>query len=88
MAKQALDEDEYWDGHNMANTIPFVDKGDELDNLIHGFDHGTTAAKKIYSKGIKTTKLAGFDDTGYYYGEDDDEMLRSLFCEFYIFAMT
>lgn len=76
VAKSALKEDEYWDAHNVANTIPFVDTGDDLDNLIHGFDHGTIASRKVSSSSkLKATKFAGFGDTGYYYGEDDDEML-------------
>merc|ERR1712157_581174 len=46
VAHGALNDDEYWDGHNMANTIPWIDGGDDLDNLINGFDHGTIASKK------------------------------------------
>ena len=75
MAISALKEEDYWDGHNMANTIPFMDGGDELDNLINGFDHGSIASRKVYIKSSKKTKFAGFGDTGYYYGKDDDEML-------------
>ena len=76
MAQAVLPEDEYWDGHTAANTIPFVDGGDALDQMVDAFDHGVIASKKVSAKQkAATTKLVGFGSTSNVGGLGDDEML-------------
>ena len=79
MAQAVLPEDEYWDGHTAANTIPFVDGGDALDQMVDAFDHGVIASKKVSAKQkAATTKLVGFGFNvggSYTDGVGDDEML-------------
>lgn len=61
MAQSALTEDEYFDGLNMANTIPFVDCGDAMDRMVDAFDHGVIASKKVkIQKNAGNNKLVGF----------------------------
>eukprot|EP01083_Nonionella_stella_P075977 206801_1 len=64
VAATSLNEEEYWNAHNVANTVPWIDAGDELDRMIDGFDHGTIESKKVFSKKTKTGALAKGIDNG------------------------
>eukprot|EP01083_Nonionella_stella_P129194 391865_1 len=74
VAATSLNEEEYWNAHNVANTVPWIDAGDELDRMIDGFDHGTIESKKVFSKKTKTGALAKGFDHGSNGGVSDGEI--------------
>ena len=90
VAKCVLTDDEYWEAQTMSNAIPFSDRGDEIDNLINGFEHGVVASRKVSlnkNKQQPMTTFIGFDgkngNNGNLSRTFNDEMFSVLYFFFF-----